>query len=74
LVLVGDLFHLRLELGEILGGQLVLKIDVVVEAGVRRRADVELGIRKDAQQGRRQHVRARVPKFVERSHRHDGKR
>jgi hypothetical protein len=70
LVLVGDLLHLGLELGEILGGQLVVEVDVVVEAGVRRRPDVEFGVRKQTEDGGRQHVRGRVAEFFERSHRH----
>jgi hypothetical protein len=38
--------------------ELVLEVDVVVEAGVRRRTDVEFGVGKDAEEGGRQHVRA----------------
>src|ERR1017187_396495 len=40
LVLVGDLLHLGLEPHEVLGGQLVVEIDVVVEPRVGRGADV----------------------------------
>ena len=49
---------------------LLIEIDVVVEAGVGGRADVELGIWEDAEERGRQHVRARVAKFFERSHRY----
>ena len=46
LVLLDHLLHLGLDLLEILGGQFVVEVDVVVEAGLRRRADVELGLGK----------------------------
>ncbi len=46
LVLVRDLFHLGLDLREVVHGQLVVEVDVVIEAGVGRRADVELGLRE----------------------------
>ena len=68
LVLVGDLLHLRLDLHEVLGRQLVVQVDVVVEARVRRRTDVELGVGEEAQDRRRQDVRGRVAEFFERSH------
>ena len=73
LILIRDLLHLRFELCEILRGQLVLEIDVVVETRVGRRADVEFGVGEDAKQGSGQHVRTRVAEFFERSHRHDRK-
>ena len=41
LVLLGDLAHLLLELREVVGGEAVLQVKVVVETLVRRRADVE---------------------------------
>ena len=63
LVLVHDLLHLGLDPQEVLGGQLVVEVDVVVEARVRRRADVELGIGEEAQQGGCEDVRAGVAEF-----------
>ena len=68
LVFIGDLFHLGLEFYEVIGGEFVVEIDVVVEPGVRGRTDVELGIRKDAENGGRKDVRGRVAKFFERRH------
>jgi hypothetical protein len=70
LVLVGDLLHLGLELHEVVGGQFVLQIDVVVEPGVGRRTDVELRLGKEAKDGGREDVRAGVAEFFERCHRH----
>ena len=69
LVLVGDLLHLGLDPREVLGRQLVVEVDVVVEPGVGRRADVELGIGKDAEERGRQDVGRRVAEFFEGSHR-----
>ena len=68
LVLGDDLLHLGLDLREVLGGQLVVEVDVVIEAGLRRRADVELRVGKDAKDGRGEHVRAGVAEFFEGSH------
>ena len=68
LVLGDDLLHFGLDLREVLGGQLVVEVDVVIEAGLRRRADVELRVRKDAKDGRGEHVRAGVTEFFEGSH------
>jgi hypothetical protein len=49
----------------------MFEVDVVVEAAVGRRANVELGVGKDALQGCGQYVRTRVAKFFEWSHGHD---
>ena len=68
LVFIGDLFHLGLELHEVVGGEFVIEVDVVVEPGVRGRTDVELGIGEDAEDGGREDVRGRVAEFFERSH------
>src|SRR5271157_2572777 len=69
LVLVDDPPHLGLDPREVLGRELVVQVYVVVEPGVGRGADVELGIGKDAKDGRRHDVRSRVPEFFEWSHR-----
>jgi|GEM_PF-3437342 len=73
LVFVGDFFHLRFELREILGGEFVVEIDVVIETRVGRRPDIEFGLGVEAKERGRQHVRARVTKFFERSHGHGDK-
>jgi hypothetical protein len=73
LVLVGDLLHLGLDLHQVLGRQLVVEVDVVVEARVRGRADVELGLGENPQEGRRKDVRGRVAEFFEGSHGHGGR-
>ena len=68
LVLVGDLLHLGLDPHQVLGGELVLEIDVVVEPGVGRGTDVQLRIGIDAKERRRQDVRRRVAEFFEGGH------
>ena len=73
LVFIGDLAHLRLKADEVLRGEAVVQVDVVVEPGVGRRADVELGLGEEAEHGGRQHVRARVADLFERCHRHKGR-
>ena len=70
LVLIGDLLHFGLDLREIFERELMVEVDVIVEAGVGGRADVELGIGIDAQDGRREDVRGGVAEFFEGSHRH----
>ena len=73
LVLLGDLLHFRLQADEVLLGQLVVQVDVIVEPRVRRGADVELGVGKEAQQGGRQDMGRRVAQFFERGHGHGGR-
>ena len=51
------LFHLGLDLLEILGRDAVRQFDVVIEAVLDRRAGGELRFRPDVQDGRRQDVR-----------------
>ena len=60
LVLLGDLPHLLLDLGEVFRSEAVLQFEVVVEAFVRGRADVQQRIRPESQDRRRQDVRAGV--------------
>ena len=50
------LLHLGLDLAEILGGDAVLEIDVVIEAGLDRRPGGKLSVRPEPQNGGRQHV------------------
>jgi len=57
LVLVGDLLHLGLDLQQVVGGEFVVEVDVIVEPGVGRRADVELRLGKEAEDGGRKDVR-----------------
>src|SRR5690606_23703556 len=70
LVLVDHLLHLGLDLREVLSGQFVIEIDVVIKAGLRRWTDVQFGLGEEAENRGRQHVRARVTHFFERSHGH----
>ena len=58
LVLLGDLAHLLLDLGEVVGGEAVLQVEVVVEALVGGRADVEQGVRPETEDGGGEDVRA----------------
>ena len=62
------LFHLRLDLREILGRDAVRQIDVVIEAVLHRRPGGELRLRPDAQDGRRQHVRGGMAQPLEVGH------
>ena len=50
------LFHLRLDLLEVLRRDAVRQVDVVIEAVLHRRAGGELRLRPDAQDGRREHM------------------
>ena len=60
LVLLGDLPHLLLDLGEVFRSEAVLQVEIIVEAFVRGRADVQQRIRPESQDRRRQDVRAGV--------------
>src|SRR6185436_11768189 len=62
LVFFGDLLHLGFELYEVVGGEFVIEIDVVIETRVRGRSDIEFGVWKKTEDGGRQNVRARVTK------------
>ena len=62
------LFHLLLDLREILGRDAVRQIDVVVKAVFDRRPGGKLRVRPDAQDGRRQHMRAGVAQPLEVGH------
>ncbi len=68
----GDLAHLLLDAREILGREFMLQVDVVVEARVGRRPDVEFRVGEDAEQRRGQHVRTRMTEFLQRCHGHGG--
>ena len=62
------LFHLRLDLLEILRRDPVRQIDVVIEAILHRRPGGELRLRPDAQDGRGQHVRGGVAQALDVGH------
>ena len=65
LVLLGDLFHLRLDLLKVVRcDAMVRQVKVVVEAVFHRRAVGELGIRPQAQDGGGHHVGTGVPQTV----------
>jgi hypothetical protein len=68
LVLLDHLLHLYLEASQVLGGEFMVEIHVVVETRVRRGPDIEFRVREDAKQSRGEDVRARVPDFFEGSH------
>ena len=74
LVLAGDAAHLLLDFLQILGRKLVVEVEVVVKPRVGRRPDVELRLREEPPHGRAQHVRGRVPQFLQRGHLLHGKR
>jgi len=77
LVLLGDAAHLFLDLHEVLGRERMVEVEVVVEAVVRGRPDVELRLREQAEHGRAEHVGGGVADLLEGSHLraggHDGK-
>jgi hypothetical protein len=56
-----DLLHRRLELAEVVRGERLRDIEVVVEAVVHRGADAELGLGVQLLDGLGEHVRCRVP-------------
>ena len=60
------LAHQRFELLQVVGRERAREQEVVVETLVRGRSDAELGIRKDVEPGRGQHVRGGVPHAGER--------
>ena len=62
------LFHLRLDLLEILGRNAVRKIDVVIKAVLDRRPGGELRFRPDFQNGRGEDMRRRMAKPFEVRH------
>ncbi len=64
LVVLDDLAHPGLDLGEVVRGERNLDVEVVVEAVLDRRADPELGVRVEVLHGLGQHVGARVPQDV----------
>jgi hypothetical protein len=77
LVLLGDAAHLLLDLHQVLGREAMGEVEVVVEAGVGGRPDVQLGLREEAEDGGPQHVGGGVTELLEGSHLraggHDGK-
>ena len=68
LVLFDDHSHLGFDLFEIFGREFVVEIEIVIEAGVGGRTDIEFSLREEAENGGGQHVGARVANFFERSH------
>ncbi len=72
LALLDDLPHLLLDLLQVLGGERLGHVEVVVEAVLDRRPDAELGLREQVLHRLRQHVRGRVPQDVEAIGRVDG--
>ena len=73
LVLLDDLFHLGLDGFEVGGVELLVEIDIVVEALICGRADVQLGLRVEAQHRGSKDVGAGVAKLFERGHGFHGK-
>src|SRR5258708_5826896 len=57
LILIRDFFHFGLDLGEVFHGELMIEIDVVIKPVVRRRTDVEFGIRVQTEESGREDVR-----------------
>ena len=57
LVLLRDGFHGVLDFNEVVGSELMIEIEVVVEAAVGRRADVELGLRENTEDSSGKDVR-----------------
>ena len=68
LVLAGDFLHLGFDLDEVVGGEFMVEVEVVVEAGVGGRADVEFGVGEKTEDSRREDVRGRVAEFFEGRH------
>ena len=68
LVFFDDLFHFGLDVLEVVDGEFVLEIEIVVEAGTGRWADIELGIWEEAEDGCGENVRRGVSDFFEGSH------
>src|SRR5438093_8372167 len=64
-VALHDLLHLRFDLAEVVGCERARQIEVVVEAVGHRRAEPELGPRKELENGACHHVRGRMPQRVE---------
>ena len=62
------LLHLRRDFFEILGGNAVRQVDVVVKTGFDRRTGGELGLGPQAEDGRRQHVGTRVADTLQLGH------
>ena len=77
LVLLGDAAHLLLDLHEVFGREGVVEVEVVVEAIVGRRPDIQLRLGEQAKHGGTQHVGGGVANLLEGSHLraggHDGK-
>ena len=72
LVFAGDFLHLGLDLDQIIGGKFMIEVEVVIEAGVGGRTDIEFGVGKKTEDSRREDVRGRVAEFFERGHGHGG--
>ena len=68
LVLLGDTAHLFLNFHEVLGRESVVEVEVVVEAVVGGRPDIQLGLREQAEHGGAQHVGGGVANLLEGSH------
>jgi hypothetical protein len=65
--LANDLAHLRLEGGEVLGGERPLHLEVVVEPLLDRRAEADLRVSAEAAHRGREDVRAGVAQHLERA-------
>ncbi len=68
LVFLDDVLHLGLDGFEVFGGEFVIQVDIVVKAGVRWGADVELGLREEPDYGGCKDVRAGVAEFFKGCH------
>ena len=77
LVLLGDAAHLFLDLHQVLGREGMVEVEVVVEAVVGGRSDVQLSLGEEAEHGGAQHVGGGVTDLLEGSHlragRHGGR-
>src|SRR5207245_676246 len=66
LIFLHHFFHFLLDFREIFRRETMAgQIEVVIEALIRRRADIELGVRPEAQDGRRHDVCAGVSKTLQ---------
>ena len=68
LVLLGDAAHLFLDLHQVFGREGVVEVEVVIEAVLGGRPDVQLGLGEQAEHGGAQHVGGGVTDLLEGSH------
>ena len=68
LVLLGDAPHLLLDLDQVLGGEVMRQVEVVIETLVGGRADVQLRLWEEPEDGGAQHMGGGVTELLEGSH------